>query len=408
MPLTSECEASKRILFLGLSSQPGGAELQMLSLIDELDPARFRAVIALAEDGPLSSTLRGLSHTVAIVPSMGALLRGAPDRRTVIYNAAALGPTVAALRRLVIEHSIDLIHGYAEATVKYAAILRLLTRRPTLVTFLEARLPRRNWIHQAGLAMALANGVDTIISPSHSAAAGLIDAGITAKKITVIHHGIDLARFSATEEARLKARRYFGICDAEPLVGLGARFTRMKGHDVLLKAIASLRDRGRRISTIISGKPLFDGERVWHEEIHRLILALGLEDRVTLIGWLDELAPLYAASDVVVHPCTLPDTLPLAVLEAMAAGRPVVASRIGGLPELVINDRTGLLVEPGDHIALADAILELIDDPEKARRFGSNARQRAVESFDQRCYGTKIMEIYDQHFAERQKECRPL
>jgi glycosyltransferase involved in cell wall biosynthesis len=256
--------------------------------------------------------------------------------------------------------------------------------------------------------MALANGVDTIISPSHSAAAGLIDAGITAKKITVIHHGIDLARFSATEEARLKARRYFGICDAEPLVGLGARFTRMKGHDVLLKAIASLRDRGRRISTIISGKPLFDGERVWHEEIHRLILALGLEDRVTLIGWLDELAPLYAASDVVVHPCTLPDTLPLAVLEAMAAGRPVVASRIGGLPELVINDRTGLLVEPGDHIALADAILELIDDPEKARRFGSNARQRAVESFDQRCYGTKIMEIYDQHFVERQKECRPL
>jgi glycosyltransferase involved in cell wall biosynthesis len=382
--------------------------MQMLSLIDTLDSARFRAVIVLAEDGPLSSMLRERSHAVVIVPSIGALLRGAPDRRTVIRNAAALVPTVMALRRLVIEHSITVIHGYAEPTIKYVAILKLLTRRPTLFTYLEAKLPRRNWMHQAGLATALANGVDTIISPSHSAAAGLIDAGIEEKKVAVVHHGIDVARFSVTEEARLKARQRFGLCDEEPLVAMGARFTRMKGHDVLLRAIALLRDRGRRIRTIISGKPLFPGEPEWHEEICRLVLALGLEDRVTLVGWLEELAPLYAASNVVVHPCTLPDTLPLAVLEAMAASRPVVASRIGGLPELVVNGHTGMLVEAGDHIALADAILELIDDPEKARRFGSNARQRAVERFDQRCYGTKIMEIYDQHFAERQKECRPL
>ena len=181
--------------------------MQMLSLIDTLDPARFRAVIVLAEDGPLSSMLRERSHAVAIVPSMGTLLRGAPNRRTVLRNAAALVPTVMALRRLLIEHSIDLIHGYAEPTIKYAAILKLLTRRPTLFTYLEAKLPRRNRMHQAGLAAALANGVDTIISPSHSAAAGLIDAGIAKKKVAVVHHGIDVARFSVTEEARLKARQ---------------------------------------------------------------------------------------------------------------------------------------------------------------------------------------------------------
>jgi glycosyltransferase involved in cell wall biosynthesis len=397
MPSISDSAASKRILFLGLSSQLGGAELQMLSLIDTLDPARFQAVIALAEDGPLSRMLRERSHTVAVVPSMGALLRGVPDRRTVIFNAAALLPTVLALRRLVIGHSIDLIHGYAESTIKYAAVLRLLTGRPTLCTFLEAKLPRRNWLHRAGLAAALSHGVDTVISPSRSAASGLIEAGIAVEKVTVVHHGVDLARFSVTEEARVMARRGFGVCGKETLVVLSARFTRMKGHDVLLRAIASLRDRGRPIRAIISGTPLFAGEREWHEKIGRLLLALRLENQVTLTGWLNDLAPLYAASDIVAHPCTLPDTLPLAVLEAMAASRPVVASRIGGLPEMVADDHTGLLVEPGDHIALADAILELIDHPEKARRLGSNARHRAVERFDQRRYGTTIMGIYDQH-----------
>ena len=369
----------------------------MLSLIDTLDHARFEAIVALAEDGPLSKMLRERSHRVVIVPSMGALLRGVPDLRTVVSRAATLPPTVLALRRVILEHSIDLIHAYAQPTIKYVAVLRLITGRPTLCTFLEAKLPKRNWLHRAGLVAALSYAVDQILSPSFSAATSLIEAGIAAKRVTVVHHGVDVARFSVTEESRATARRSFGVCNDDPVVALSARFTRMKGHDVLLRAIASLASRGRLIRTIISGMPLFEGEREWHDTICRLLIDLHLESSVTLTGWLDDVAPLYAASDIVVHPCTLPDTLPLAVLEAMAAGRPVVASDIGGLPELVENDRTGLLVSPGDHNALANAILELVDQPEKAKRLGSNARRRAVEEFDESRYGAAIMNVYDQN-----------
>lgn len=369
----------------------------MLSLIDSLDPARFRPLVALAADGPLSSMLRERSHTVAIVPSMRALLRGVPNRRTVISNAAAFLATVLVLRRLIIEQSIDLVHAYAEPAVKYAAAMRSLTGRPTLCTYLEATLPARHRIHRAALVAALTHGIDRVISPSHAAAAGLFDAGIAAEKVTVVHNAVNLARFSATEEIRVGARREFGIFRDEPVVILAARFTRMKGHDVLLRALATLRDRGLRIRTIIAGKPLFKGEREWHEEIRRLLLTLELEAHATLIGWLEDVAPLYAASDIVVHPCTLADTMPLAVLEAMASSRPVVASRIGGLPELVVNNHTGLLVEPGNHVALADAIVELIEQPEKAKRLGLNARHRAVTSFGQSRYIATLMEIYDQH-----------
>jgi glycosyltransferase involved in cell wall biosynthesis len=396
-PLSSDRAATKRILFLGFSSQPGGAELQMFSLIDKLDRARFEAVIALAEDGPLSKMLLERSHKVVIVPSMGALLRGVPDLRTVFARAATLLPTVLALRRLIFDHSIDLIHAYAQPAIKYAAVLKLITERPTLCTFLEAKLPRRNWLHPAGLVAALNYGVDQILSPSHSAATSLVEARVAAKRVTVVHHGVDVARFSTTEEIRAIARRQIGVFNDDPVVAMSARFTRMKGHDVLLRAIALLASRGRLIRTIICGMPLFEGEREWHDAICRLLIDLRLENSVTLTGWLDDVVPLYAASDIVVHPCTLPDTLPLAVLEAMAAGRPVVASDIGGLPELVENDRTGLLVRPGDHNALANAILELVDQPEKAKRLGSNARRRAVEEFDESRYAAAIMNVYDQH-----------
>jgi glycosyltransferase involved in cell wall biosynthesis len=369
--------------------------MQMFSLIDGLDPARFRAVVALAEDGPVATMLRARSHLVAIIPSLRPLLRGTPNRRTAISNAVILMPAVLGLRRLMIEQSIDLIHAYAEATIKHAAILRLLTRRRAVCTFLEARLPARNHLHRAGLALALRRGIDTIVSPSHSAAGGLLEAGIARDKIIVVHNAVDLARFSKTEEMRAGARRRFGVEGDEPVLAFAARFTRMKGHDVLLKALARLRDQGRRIKTILSGKPLFDGEHRWLEELRRLRSSLGLEAILTLTGWLDDVVPFYAASDVVVHPCTLADTLPLAVLEAMAASRPVIASRIGGLPELVVDNQTGLLIEPGDHVALADAIANLLEHPVKAKQFGAEARRRAETNFDQRQYAPTLMEIYD-------------
>jgi glycosyltransferase involved in cell wall biosynthesis len=85
----------------------------------------------------------------------------------------------------------------------------------------------------------------------------------------------------------------------------------------------------------------------------------------------------------------------LAVLEAMAASRPVIASRIGGLPELVVDNQTGLLIEPGDHVALADAIANLLEHPVKAKQFGAEARRRAETNFDQRQYAPTLMEIYD-------------
>ena len=369
--------------------------MQMFSLIDGLDPARFRAVVALAEDGPVATMLRERSHVVAIIPSLRPLLRGALNRRVAISNGVALLPAVLALRRLMIAQSIDLIHAYAEATIKHAAILRLLTRRPTLCTFLEAGLPARSMLHRVGLVMALQRGFETIISPSDSAAEGLLEAGIARDKIIVVHNAVDLARFSRIDEMRAGARRRFGVEGDEPVVAFAARFTRMKGHDVLLKALARLRDQGRRIKTILSGKPLFRGEHQWLEELRRLRSALGLDAEVTFTGWLEDVVPFYAASDLVVHPCTESDTLPLAVLEAMAASRPVIASRIGGLPEEVVDGQTGLLVEPGDPLALAGAIADLIEHPEKARQFGANARRRAETNFDQRQYAPTIVEIYD-------------
>jgi glycosyltransferase involved in cell wall biosynthesis len=194
--------------------------------------------------------------------------------------------------------------------------------------------------------------------------------GIPAARITVIENGIDLAEWPAVNgERRQASRAALGIGADEPVVAMIAAMRPEKAHEALLEAIAILGDERLHPRVLLAG----DGER--REALERRAQSLGIRGKVDFLGVRRDVARLLHAADVVVLPSrAVVETLPLSLLEAMAAGVPVVASAVGSVPEIVHDRVTGLLIPPADAVALAGAIAYTLRDPHSARERCERAR----------------------------------
>jgi len=193
-----------------------------------------------------------------------------------------------------------------------------------------------------------------------------VTLGITPERLAVIRYGLDLDRFAAANPASLHAE--LGLSPSVPLVGVVARLVQIKGQDVLLRAAARLREQHPDVRYVIAG----DGEaRHTYEKLAR---ELQIHDRVHFLGWRRDVPAVLKTLSVVVLPTVLDfEGTPLAVIEAMAASRPVVATDVGGVAEVVRNGETGLLVPPRDPEALARAIGAQLVDTGAATRMAERA-----------------------------------
>jgi len=195
-----------------------------------------------------------------------------------------------------------------------------------------------------------------------------VSLGITPQRLVVIRYGLDLERFAGANPADLHAE--LGLPRSTPLVGVVARLVQIKGQDVLLRAAARLRQRRPDAHYVIAG----DGEaRPAYESLAR---ELRMQDRVHFLGWRRDVPGVLKTLAVAVLPTVLDfEGTPLAVIEAMAAGRPVVATDVGGVAEVVRDGETGLLVPPRDTEALAGAIEAQLGDVVGASRMAVQAQQ---------------------------------
>jgi glycosyltransferase involved in cell wall biosynthesis len=202
-----------------------------------------------------------------------------------------------------------------------------------------------------------------IVANSRAAAARLHDEGIAAERVKVIANGVDLDRFRPV----LRERPVTTVISV-------ANLRREKAHECLLDAAARLAPRHPALRYTIVG----DGPRA--DELQALAWTLGIADRVRFLGHREDVTELLADADVFVLP-SRSEAFPNGALEAMAAGLPVVACRVGGLTDLVEHGRTGLLVPPDDPAALADALDALVRSPGTARTFGGAARAEVAARY---------------------------
>jgi glycosyltransferase involved in cell wall biosynthesis len=219
------------------------------------------------------------------------------------------------------------------------------------------------------------NSVDAVVAISAGIDATLTAAGVPSPRIRLIPSGVDTARFIPDPAARQQIRQLYGLDVQEPLILATGALVERKDYQTVLQAARHLKAQTRRCRYIICG----DGKL--RASLQAQAEALGLDRDVQFAGFCSDVAPYLAAADLFVH-VPLWEGLGVAVIEALAAGLPVVASRVGGIPDLIEDQKTGLLVPPRDPFALAAALCRLLDDPLAARALGQAGQSRVRARFD--------------------------
>lgn len=230
--------------------------------------------------------------------------------------------------------------------------------------------------------------IDRIIAISAAVRDVLIDCGVPAGNVSVVPSGIDLSRFEGLPP-RAEARRALGIADDQLALGMVAALTDHKGHRFLLEAWPQVIAAEPRARLLLAGA----GEL--EEELERSVADLGIGDSVRFLGFHSDVAGLLAALDLFVLSSHL-EGLCTSLMDAMAAGLAVVATTAGGIPEVVDDGHTGVLVPPRDPEALAGAVLEVLGDPDRRRRMGEAGRETARARFGCEKMVEGTLEVYRQ------------
>lgn len=215
--------------------------------------------------------------------------------------------------------------------------------------------------------------------------------GMQPERVIVIRNGIDLS-VADVEYDRGEVRRAHRLLADAPLVGAVGRLSEQKGHSVLIRAAAIVRRQIPNVQFIIVG------QGPDHERLLALAAELGLGDSIHFTGHVSRVQPLLVAMDIFVHP-SLWEGMPNAVLEAMALAKPIVATRVDGSAELIVDGESGLLVSPNDVDALSSGILHLLSHPDEAQRLGHSARRRIETEFSIRAMFDATSRLYSHLLA---------
>jgi glycosyltransferase involved in cell wall biosynthesis len=337
-----------KILHIDPERNWGGGEAQVLGLLTYLAGRGHRNDLLADPDGALFNRCRKIDvrlHSLA--------MRNDLDLRVV--------PT---LRRLIRAEGYDIVHFHTKRAHALSLWLGRTGNRPKFVVTRRMDYPERpGWYTNC----LYNRRVDGVVAISQAIGDLLEQSGVEARRIRRISSGIEPQRFEACAPKRTAS-------NAIKVIGCLAGLEERKGHQFLLGAAALLKSEGLNLRYRIAG----EGPRRAHLE--QEAIRLGLRDEVDFMGFVENTADFLLSVDLLVMP-SLSEGLGVAVLEAMAARKAVVATRVGGLTESVIDGVTGILVAPKNARALAEAIAKLVREPALADEMGGRGRERVLQHF---------------------------
>ena len=397
----------KIILYADHTAKLGGGEIALLNLVTALDQTKYRPLVVLAEEGPLVEKLRAAGIETTILPldpalretrkdtlGTGSLLKLGQMKILLAYSRE--------LARFAKAQRADLIHTNSLKSDIYGGVAGRLARIPVLwhvrdsinadylpgvvasgFRLLSRLLPQ----------VVVANSQSTLrqLWPKKSKLGAVVYSGVP---IEVVHDGY------VEEDVVAGEAESSASWGRPPVVALIGRIAEWKGQHVFLRAAAAARRRFPDTRYWIIGAPLF-GEYEYERSLHAMTEQLGMTDRIEFLGFRDDVARLMPQIDIVVHASTLGEPFGQVVIEGMAAGKPLVATDGGALPEIVIPGETGYLVAMGSAEEMASALERLLADPAQARAMGQAGRRRVERLFTIRQTARKMEAVYDALFARR-------
>jgi glycosyltransferase involved in cell wall biosynthesis len=351
----------------------GGAERMVVNLSQRLDPARFETRLISLFDGQSDELEREARQAIREVRGLGKRLGvdvrmfSRFDREVAEYRPHVIHTHLYVLRYTILTTrvrrpplAVHTVHNVASREVDWAG--RILNR----IAF-------RSWVRPVAVA--------DVVARSLTAAYGL-------RSVTTIPNGIPVELYREPRVGRSEWRRREGISDSELVIVCIGRFAPQKHQRLLLEAFGLLGQTNRTC------KLLFVGEGAQMAEIRESIARLRLRDHVRLLGRRSDIADVLAACDLVVQP-SLWEGNPLSVMEAMAAGKAVVATSVGGVPDLIDHGVTGWLVPPNDVWQLESALARLIKDEDLRAELGTHAAETARAHFDVSLMAKAYEDLYE-------------
>lgn len=381
----------------------GGDSIVLLRTLEHLDQTQINPVVAATPGTEVWRRLAGLAETgrLRLFPlHLGVPPPGAPPPSAVVQGAR-LGGALLQLLRLTLGERVDVIYTLERSrAVILATIVAKALRRGLVV---HAHQPGTRW--SAVLPLA-----DRLVVVSEELRRAYERQGISPQRIRTVHNGVDVRQYAAGGDTE-GTRRRLGIDHRAPVVLLPGRLSRRKGQLDLVEAVPAIGIAFPDAQYVFAGADTAELDDLAAPDRHSMLevltaraAALGVAERAHFVGAVDAMPELYATADVVVLPA-LADPLPLVIIEAMSAGKPVVASAVGGIPEMVVHGETGLLVPPDRPDALAGAVIELLADPDLRARMGRAGQARARSHFSIERYSAEMQDVLLAVAAGRR--CRP-
>lgn len=363
-----------KVLYLDSVSVIGGAEISLLTLLKNLNRKMFDPLVILPERGMLCDRVQALNIELKLLPL----------NKINIRNPMPYLKTVWSLVKILRNHKIDILHCNMDICNQYGMIAAKLVGIPVVTH-------TRNILGKRAFRRMFLRGADVLIANSRICAESYSQYVSKGQRVDVIYNAVDTGQFHPEGRCDLKSR--FNIRNGEFVIGQIAQITPNKGQDVFIRALAQAVETHPNIRALIVGDTVIDNSDWFLDELKQLVKELDLVDKIVFTGFVEDIVDVYRCLDLVVLP-SKSEGFGRTIAEAMAMTKPVIASRVGGLQELVLDGETGILTPPEDSNAFAEAILRMIEDRKLASELGINGRRRVEEKFSIEDSVKKTEQVY--------------
>jgi glycosyltransferase involved in cell wall biosynthesis/O-antigen ligase len=387
------------IYFIGTLGR-GGAEGQLLGLIRRLDRTKFEPhLVVLREEGELCECCKKWGIEPFYLGFKGFLSTFYP------WNALPLlGNAFRLFLRMTAEKPL-IVHGYLFSSYVTAVFFGVLTGVPLIITGRRSlgSSKTRTWNSLHRLIEIIVNSMtDRVVANSRAVVADTITReALPSKKVTYIHNGVDLGRYER-REASSSLKASLKIPGDARVIGMVANLIHYKNHMMLLRAIPFIREKIPGLHVLLVGR-----DSGIQEKLESYASEYEWASSLTFVGPRDDVPDLLSLMEVSVL-TSREEGFPNALLESMASGLPVVATRVGGVPEVVAEGETAFLVDSEDHEALALRVIELLSDPALARSMGEKGRERVGSLFSLEAMVAATEALYDELLGEKGFTFSPL
>jgi glycosyltransferase involved in cell wall biosynthesis len=386
-----------KILFYNHTGTVSGAERVMSMILDRLDRVRFQPVVVCPDESPMMEMIEKLKVRTRGLQPLEARFTWRLD--LVIRYLISFAAVIRSARQIVIDEAPDVIHANS---IRAGLVMAAATLGLDMPVIWHAHdiLPRHP-LSTAVRIFAMISSRNRILSVSQAVAGrfrGIILRPLRRRvPILVIHNAVDLERFKPNATSRAEIRCELELNDAQPVVGIVGQLTARKGQMELIEAFAQITSEASRESKdavlLIAGKALFNRDEEYAAKLERAAQSLGIADRVHFLGPRDDIPKLMQGLDVLVVN-SHEEPFALTVLEGLSSGTAVLATSVGGTPEMIRHGENGWLVKALDQKALAKAMLTLFGDQSLRRQLGREGRRSAIARFSTNRFLKEVEQLY--------------